>query len=334
MSYTIDMYRGHIKVQKNLLNFAAFVTMFPQIVAGPIVRYEDIQNEIDNRTITIDDIYDGIKIFVKGLGKKVLIANYIGTLYDNVNNISYSDMSAVSAWLGAIAFTLQIYFDFSGYSDMAIGLGRMLGFKFPQNFDHPYMSKSVSEFWRRWHMTLGNWFKSYVYFPLGGSRKGVKRTIFNLAVVWLLTGIWHGANWTYILWGCYFGLFIIFEKVYFSCILDRMNVSLRVIYNMVVVVFGWVLFSASSLTSAATYIKTMFGGGNGFAGRQDLYFLCNYGFVIVIGIIGSTTLPETLLQRFPKVSETVKTAGSLAVLVISTAYLVNAGYNPFLYFNF
>ncbi|MDE6727011.1 MAG: MBOAT family protein, partial [Oscillospiraceae bacterium] len=201
MSYTIDLYRRKIKVQKSAVNFMAFVTLFPQIVAGPIVRYEDVQNELDDRAITESMVGEGISRFITGLGKKVLIADNIGALWDQVKAMDVSSLSAVSAWLGILAFTFQIYFDFSGYSDMAIGLGKMMGFNFPENFDYPYMSKSISEFWRRWHMTLGGWFKSYVYFPLGGSRKGLPRTVVNLLIVWTVTGIWHGASWNFMIWG-------------------------------------------------------------------------------------------------------------------------------------
>ena len=208
------MYLGKVKVQKNPIAFAAFVTLFPQIVAGPIVRYDDIAAELDNRTVDIDCIYGGIVTFITGVGKKVLIANNVGMLWTSVKAISTGQLSVLTAWLGIIAFTLQIYFDFSGYSDMAIGLGKMMGFNFPQNFNYPYQSKSISEFWRRWHITLGSWFKSYVYFPLGGSRKGMKKTLMNLAVVWLLTGIWHGASWNFILWGVLYGVLIILEKLF------------------------------------------------------------------------------------------------------------------------
>ena len=221
MSYTIDLYRRQIKVQKNAASFMAFVTLFPQIVAGPIVRYEDIQNEIDDRTITEKMIGDGISRFIVGLGKKVLIANNIGLLWTEIKAMDYGEISAVTAWLGILAFTFQIYFDFSGYSDMAIGLGKMMGFHFPENFNYPYMSHSVAEFWRRWHITLGDWFKSYIYFPMGGSRKGLPRTIINLLVVWTITGIWHGASWNFMLWGTYFGILIVIERLFLGKVLEK-----------------------------------------------------------------------------------------------------------------
>ena len=212
MSYTIDLYMGNVKVQKNPISFAAFVTLFPQIVAGPIVRYDDVAKELDDRSITIDLIYDGIVRFIIGLSKKVLIANSIGALWTAVKGTDISQVSVVSSWLGILAFTFQIYFDFSGYSDMAIGLGKMMGFHFPENFNYPYLSKSISEFWRRWHITLGSWFKSYVYFPLGGNRKGMPRTIMNLAITWFLTGVWHGASWNFILWGSLYGVVMVAEN--------------------------------------------------------------------------------------------------------------------------
>ena len=222
MSYTIDMYLGKIKVQKNPITFAAFVNLFPQLVAGPIVRYDDIARELDDRKIDLDCIYSGIIRFITGMGKKVLLANSVGILWDTVIASDLGNASLLTVWLGIIAYTLQIYFDFSGYSDMAIGIGRMMGFNFPENFNYPYLSKSVSEFWRRWHMTLGAWFRSYVYIPLGGNRKGKGRTIFNLAVVWAATGIWHGANWTFIVWGTLYGVVIILEKLFLGKVLEKL----------------------------------------------------------------------------------------------------------------
>ncbi len=254
MSYTIDMYMGKIKVQKNPISFAAFVTLFPQIVAGPIVRYDDIARELDDRTVNLDCIYEGILKFITGVGKKVLIANNIGMLWTSVKGLEASELSVLTAWLGILAFTLQIYFDFSGYSDMAIGLGKMMGFNFPQNFNYPYQSKSISEFWRRWHITLGAWFKSYVYFPLGGSRKGKGRTVFNLAVVWLLTGIWHGASWNFILWGVLYGLVIIIEKLFLGKVLEKIPDFFSWLYTIILVILGWVLFDTADIPTALGYM--------------------------------------------------------------------------------
>ena len=254
MSYTIDLYLGNVKVQKNPISFAAFVTLFPQIVAGPIVRYDDVAKELDDRSITIDLIYDGIIKFIIGLSKKVLIANSIGALWTSIKATDIANVSVVSSWLGILAFTFQIYFDFSGYSDMAVGLGKMMGFNFPKNFDYPYLSKSISEFWRRWHITLGAWFKSYVYIPLGGNRKGMARTIFNLAVTWFLTGVWHGASWNFILWGTLYGVVIILEKLFLGKLLDKIPDIFGHIYTMLLVILGWVLFDTADLPTAGAYI--------------------------------------------------------------------------------
>lgn len=338
MSYTIDMYLGKVKVQKNPISFAAFVTLFPQIVAGPIVRYDDIAAELDSRTIDIDCIYSGIITFITGVGKKVLIANNIGMLWTSVKEISTGELSVLTAWLGIIAFTLQIYFDFSGYSDMAIGLGKMMGFNFPQNFNYPYQSKSISEFWRRWHITLGSWFKSYVYFPLGGSRKGMKRTVMNLAVVWLLTGIWHGASWNFILWGVLYGVLIIMEKLFLGKVLDKIPAFVSHLYTMLLVILGWVLFDTADLPTAFGYMGAMFGANGALWDNQGLYLLINYAVILVIAVFGCTDLSKRLFdkakEKAPMLMNYSTPIAKFAVLVLSTAYLANATYNPFLYFNF
>jgi len=338
MSYTIDLYRRNIKVQKNPINFGAFVTMFPQIVAGPIVRYADVDRELNYRTVTADGIYSGIMRFVAGLGKKVILANGIGLLWDAVKTTDISKLTAASAWLGIIAFTFQIYFDFSGYSDMAIGLGRIMGFNFPENFDYPYSSRSVSEFWRRWHMTLGSWFKSYVYIPLGGSRKGMSRTVVNLAVVWLLTGIWHGANWTFILWGVLYGAAIIAEKLFLGKILAKLPAVIANVYTMFLVILGWVLFSMPDLTSAGRFIGVMFGAGGKLYDVRTAYLAANYGVMLVICLVACTKpfnkLRTKIGGKFPSFCGYAAIPVSLAVFVCSAAYLATQGYNPFLYFNF
>lgn len=338
MSYTIDMYLGKIKVQKNPITFAAFVTLFPQIVAGPIVRYDDIAAELDNRTVNIDCIYEGIVKFITGVGKKVLIANNIGMLWTTVKGDETGELSVLTAWLGIIAFTLQIYFDFSGYSDMAIGLGKMMGFNFPKNFDYPYQSKSISEFWRRWHITLGAWFKSYVYFPLGGSRKGMKRTVFNLAVVWLLTGIWHGASWNFILWGVLYGVLIIMEKLFLGKALEKLPAFLSWFYTMLLVILGWVLFDTADIPTAFSYMGAMFGVNGVLWDAQGMYYLINYGLILIFGIFACTDLSKKLFdklrQKLPALMNYATPVAKLAVLVLSTAYLADATYNPFLYFNF
>lgn len=346
MSYTIDLYRGNIEVQKNPITFAAFVTLFPQIVAGPIVRYEDVAAELKERHLDLDTIWHGILRFCAGIGKKVLIANNIGTLWDSVKVMDINTVPVATAWLGIAAYTLQIYFDFSGYSDMAIGLGEMLGFHFPENFNYPYMSKSISEFWRRWHMTLSEWFKSYVYFPLGGSRKGFGRTIFNTAVVWLLTGIWHGASWNFITWGVMYGILIIIEKLLITLlkkknkeyILDKIPGFVKHIYAMLFVMLGWVLFDTKDLPTAFSYMKRMFSFGSTFADEHTLYFLMNFGLLFVIAIIGCTSLVKNLAQKFtakvPSCSHVLSVVYMIVIMLIATSYLVDASYNPFLYFNF
>lgn len=335
MSYTIDLYRRNIKVQKNFIDFAAFVTMFPQIVAGPIVRYEDVSAQLACRRIDLSSMSDGITRFVCGMCKKVLIANSIGALWTDVKAQDYASMPAATAWLGIAAFTLQIYFDFSGYSDMAIGLGKMLGFDFPENFRYPYNSKSVAEFWRRWHITLGDWFKSYVYFPLGGSRGSTAATIRNTLIVWLLTGLWHGASWNFILWGLYYGVLIILEKFVFRRLLERTPSALRHILTMLAVVFGWVIFEITSPASELEFVKAMLGFGGSFANSFTLNALHNYAVTFIAAIAISTGVPLKICKKLPeKRADTLSLVGEAAGMTACIACLVDSGYNPFLYFNF
>ena len=335
MSYTIDLYRRNIKVQKNFIDFAAFVTMFPQIVAGPIVRYEDVSAQLACRRIDLSSMSDGITRFVCGMCKKVLIANSIGALWTDVKAQDYASMPAATAWLGIAAFTLQIYFDFSGYSDMAIGLGKMLGFDFPENFRYPYNSKSVTEFWRRWHITLGDWFKSYVYFPLGGSRGSTAATIRNTLIVWLLTGLWHGASWNFILWGLYYGVLIILEKFAFRRLLERTPSVLRHILTMLAVVFGWVIFEITSPASELEFVKAMLGFGGSFANSFTLNALHNYAVTFIAAIAISTGIPLKMCKKLPeKRADTLSLVGEAAGMTACIACLVDSGYNPFLYFNF
>ena len=288
MSYTIDLYRKKIKVQKNFVNFGAYVAMFPKILAGPIVRYEDVETELENRNITMGETADGIGLFTRGLAKKLLLANNIGLLWVQVKEMPMDAMPSATAWLGILAFTFQIYFDFSGYSDMACGLGKMLGFHFPQNFNLPYTSKSVSDFWRRWHMTLSSWFKEYLYIPLGGNRNGTAKTIRNLLVVWTLIGFWHGANWNFIFWGLYFGTLLILEKFVYGKLLQKLPAFVRQIYTFLLVVFGWVLFEMETLGDAGAYLKAMFGGA-GFADSRTLYLLSCYFLLFLICIFASAS---------------------------------------------
>ena len=347
MSYTIDLYRRNIKVQKSAVSFMAFVTLFPQIVAGPIVRYEDVQNELDNRSVTEKMLGDGISRFITGLGKKVLIANNIGMLWTQVKGMDYGELSAVTAWLGILAFTFQIYFDFSGYSDMAIGLGKMMGFNFPENFNYPYMSHSISEFWRRWHITLGAWFRSYIYIPLGGNRKGLPRTIINLLIVWAVTGIWHGASWNFMLWGVYFGVLIIIERLFMGKVLEKIPSFFSWLYTFVLVVFGWVMFEAvdTSIVNIGemfgqmfTYIGAMFGANGTVMDNTATFAIVNYGVMFAVCILGSSDMfknaAEYIRKKAPEWVQYGFPVAQTAVMLASIAYITTSSYNPFLYFNF
>ena len=338
MSYTIDLYLRNIKVQKSFLNFASYVSLFPQIVAGPIVRYEDVANELESRTVNIAKISAGIGIFVKGLAKKVLLANNIGMVWTQIKAMDYSTISVATAWLGIIAFAFQIYFDFSGYSDMATGLGKMLGFEFPKNFDHPYISKSISEFWRRWHITLGSWFRSYVYIPLGGNRNGNFKTYRNLFITWALTGLWHGASWNFILWGLFFGVLIIIERLGFGKILEKLPSAVSMLYTFVMVLFGWVLFDTDTLADAGRYYAAMFGAGGSLVDSYARYTIASNAVMLVLCILISGGLGSRLISFCEEKNKRASTVAGVAVkiggLLICTAYLVGATYNPFLYFRF
>lgn len=338
MSYTIDLYLRNIKVQKSFLNFASYVSLFPQIVAGPIVRYEDVANELESRTVNIAKISAGIGIFVKGLAKKVLLANNIGMVWTQIKAMDYSTISVATAWLGIIAFAFQIYFDFSGYSDMATGLGKMLGFEFPKNFDHPYISKSISEFWRRWHITLGSWFRSYVYIPLGGNRNGNFKTYRNLFITWALTGLWHGASWNFILWGLFFGVLIIIERLGFGKILEKLPSAVSMLYTFVMVLFGWVLFDTDTLADAGRYYAAMFGAGGSLVDSYARYTIASNAVMLVLCILISGGLGSRLISLCEEKNKRASAVAGVAVkiggLLICTAYLVGATYNPFLYFRF
>ena len=337
MSYTIDVYRGEAKAQKNIINFGAYVTLFPQLIAGPIVRYQTVADELEHRECTVELFSSGIKRFVCGIGKKVLLANNIGLLWEAAS--AQTTPTVLTAWLGVIAYGFQIYFDFSGYSDMAIGLGKMMGFHFPENFNYPYLSKSISEFWRRWHITLGSWFKSYVYFPLGGNRKGMPRTIMNLAITWFLTGVWHGASWNFILWGSLYGIVIILEKLFLGKWLQKIPAVFCHIYTMLLVILGWVLFDTADLPTAAAYIANMFGaGGTPFIDSTAMYQIATYGITFIICIIGCTDLPklgvEFIKKKIPPIINYGGIVAIMGMFVMCAAYLVDQTYNPFLYFNF
>ena len=338
MSYTIDLYLRNIKVQKNFINFTSYVSLFPQIVAGPIVRYEDVAKEIDDREVNVSLVSEGIGKFLKGLAKKVLLANNIGLVWTQVKAMDYGEISAATAWIGILAFTFQIYFDFSGYSDMAVGLGKMLGFNFPMNFDHPYMSKSISEFWRRWHITLGSWFRSYVYIPLGGNRKGLGRTILNLFVVWALTGLWHGSSWNFVLWGLYFGVLIALERLGWGKILEKLPSPISTLYTFLLAVFGWVLFDTNTLTDAFRYFGAMFGATGVLTDTTATYMFTTNIVIFALCIFASTDWFMALVNAVKKRKEKLVTYATpvliIAMLLLCTSYLVDATYNPFLYFRF
>ncbi|QEH68284.1 MBOAT family O-acyltransferase [Cellulosilyticum sp. WCF-2] len=332
MSYTIDLYRGKIQVQKNIIAFGAYVAMFPQLIAGPIVTYATVEKELNHREVTFEDFGLGAMRFIEGLGKKVLIANNIGLLWDQILNTPINNLSIIGAWLGAISFGLQLYFDFSGYSDMAIGLGRMLGFRFPENFNYPYIAKSVSDFWRRWHMTLTGWFREYVYIPLGGNRVSKPRFYLNILIVWFLTGFWHGAGWNFILWGLFFAVLMIIERSFLLKYLEKLPSFISRFYLLFVVTISWVLFAHDSLEQAISYLKVMFGiGTNSFINTPSLYAITNFYVLIIIGIVFATPLMNNLKARL---NEWVVFAFYVVTLFLSTAYLVDATFNPFLYFRF
>lgn len=338
MSYTIDIYRGDAPVQKNIISFGAYVALFPQLIAGPIVRYSTIAEQLNHRRESVDGFSDGIMRFTAGLGKKVLLANNIGLLWELIRDMPLDGLPVLTAWLGALAFAFQIYFDFSGYSDMAIGLGRMFGFHFLENFNYPYESKSITEFWRRWHISLGTWFREYVYIPLGGNRKGMAKQIRNIMAVWLLTGFWHGASWNFVLWGLYFGIILMAEKMFLLRILNRLPAWLQRVYTLVLVLVSWVIFAHDSVMQGLSYLKVMFGMGNtAFMNQETMYLLINYGIMLVLLMLAATHFPKKwaeLMLKKPELREISAVCFVLAVLLISTAYLVDASYNPFLYFRF
>lgn len=339
MSYTIDVYRGKAKAEKNPINFGAYISLFPQLIAGPIVRYSDIAKQLRQRTVQMERIRYGIVRFACGLGKKVLIANQAGEIFAAVTGYHASGMTTLSAWFGILAFMFQIYFDFSGYSDMAIGLMAIFGFEIPENFDHPYESKSITEFWRRWHISLGSWFKEYVYIPLGGSKKGMGRTFFNIFVVWFLTGLWHGASVNFVLWGLYFCFFLIMEKTWLLKALQKLPRAVSHIYALLVIYFGWLLFAWEDIHGHRVYLKAMAGiGSGGMISRESLYLLVSNIGLLFIMVVGCTSLPKRLVTKCMKkdgiVTSLCMSIYVAGILLLSIAYLVNGTYNPFLYFRF
>ena len=331
MSYVIDVYRGR-DAEKNIMNVALYIALFPQLVAGPIVRYSEISNQIYNRNESVELFSDGVKRYIVGLAKKVLLSNNLAQIVDySFNNAG--ELSIAMAWLGAIGFTLQIYFDFSGYSDMAIGLGKMFGFKFSENFNYPYIAKSVTEFWRRWHISLSTWFRDYVYIPLGGNRCSTKRHLFNLAIVWLATGIWHGANLTFLIWGCIYFLILVLEK-YTNGIIKIPFINR--IYTLLVVVFLWVIFRADNLRNAYVYITSMFGGNsNAWIDANFISYLMNYKIYIIVAVIASTPIVRSIRKMIPElVYNYLADFSRIMVFLYTITYMISSTYNPFIYFNF
>lgn len=330
LSYTIDLYRANVQVQKNLINFATYVSLFPQLIAGPIVRYVDISKEIENRTHSFDRVAHGFKRFLIGLAKKIIIADNLALLISIFRQSG--EQSVIFYWMYAVAFTLNIYFDFSGYSCMAIGLGEILGFKFPENFNYPYMSKTVTEFWRRWHISLGSWFRDYVYIPLGGNRVGKIRWVFNILIVWSLTGLWHGASWNFVLWGLFYGVLMAMEKL----LTKKINLPQVCghVYVLIVVVLGFVLFNGDSFEQVINDLSCMFGmGGIPIFTKETGYYMASYSLLFVVAIIGATPLPKLLAERWNK-SQLLETIFYILLLLVCTGYLVDGSFSPFLYFRF
>ena len=344
MSYIIDVYRGKVPPQRDFIAFAAYVTLFPQLIAGPIVRYSDVAVMLVGRKSNLEQIAEGVRRFIIGFGKKVLLANQIYVIWNEITLMPTLEISTATAWLGAIAFTFQIYFDFSGYSDMAIGLGKIFGFDYLENFNYPYISRSITEFWRRWHMSLSSWFKEYVYVPLGGNRKGLPRQIFNIAVVWALTGLWHGASWNFVAWGVYFGVILILEKLWILRWLEKCPAFVGHLYSLVLIVLGWVIFALTDFSQMKEYLLMMFGGASAFIDSDFKYLAWSRIWVLIACAIGSTPLVKLVCGRITGGFSSIKNgdvwlgaleaAVLLGVLALSIAFLVSGSYNPFLYFRF
>lgn len=338
ISYEIDVYNKKVNVQSNILKYFLYVFLFPQLIAGPIVRYQDVNNEIDNRNVTFEMFANGLRRFIIGLSKKVIIANNLGELCNIYLNLG--DKSVLFTWIFSISYMLQIYFDFSGYSDIAIGLGKMLGFNFPENFNYPYMAKSITDFWRRWHMTLSSWFRDYVYIPLGGNKKGVLKQIRNILIVWSLTGLWHGASWNFIVWGLYFGILLILEKFILKKYFSNVPKFIKGIYTLFLVMISFVIFQGDNLSNDFNIIKGLFGlNGELFINNVTLYYLKGYVLFIVLGVISSTNYVKNLVIKISngkgkKIINILEPIYLLILLIIVTMYLIDSSYNPFLYFRF
>ena len=336
MSYTVDVYRGDTRAQRSILNFGTFVTLFPQLIAGPIIKYKDLGDQIDQRTASADKFAAGVQIFMVGLGKKLLLANNVGQLWDAYKAMAPEQLTVAGAWLGVVAFSLQLYFDFSGYSDMATGLGRMFGFDFLANFNYPYISKSVTEFWRRWHISLGTWFREYLYIPLGGNRCSKGRWVFNLLAVWAATGIWHGASWNYLLWGLYFFVLLMVEKFWLQKLLNRTPAAVAHVYTLFLVLVSWAIFALEDFGHMTAYLRAMFGLGSvPLADGAFGYYAASFLPILLIGAVASTPLGKHLYHRLrPRMQQAVCLVLVAAGLMVCTGYLVAGTYNPFLYFRF
>ena len=335
VSYIIDVYRGNAKVQKSLLKLATYIALFPQLIAGPIVRYTTVEEQLENRDHSVSKFALGVRRFVIGLGKKVLIANILGELANTFLNST--DNSTLFYWLYGISNMLQIYFDFSGYSDMAIGLGKMFGFDFLENFDYPYISTSITEFWRRWHMSLGTWFRDYIYFPMGGNRVSKIKWIRNIMVVWLLTGLWHGAAWNFIIWGLYFGILLMIEKLFLKKGLEKLPKILSHIYVLFIVMLSFIIFSGTTTTQIFKNLGGIVGiGTDALFTKESLYYLKSFSVVLILGIIGATKLPKALATntKFAKITNVIEPIFLALILVLSTSYIIDSTFNPFLYFRF
>lgn len=339
MSYTIDVYRGKVPVQKNYINFGAYVSLFPQLIAGPIVRYSDVCDQLENRQVTAAMFSQGVQRFIIGLGKKVLLANGIGIIFTNTQNLYMAGetLSVAALWLGAIAFSLQIFFDFSGYSDMAIGLGMMFGFKFPENFNYPFISKSLTEFWRRWHISLGSWFREYVYIPLGGNRGTLGKNIRNILAVWALTGIWHGASWNFMVWGLFFGVMLILEKYILKDTFENLPAPIAHGYTLIMVAISFVIFAFEDLHLGLGYVASMLGLlGLPFMDNFFLYNVTSFATVLVAAILASTPIAPFISSKISSqsVKQTLTFMCLAGIMYLSICYLVDSSYNPFLYFRF
>ena len=338
ISYLVDVYKEKVKAQKNFISLATYVSLFPQLIAGPIVRYETINDELDNRKQTFNDFSSGISRFIIGLSKKVLIANILGELC-NIFILS-NEKTVLFYWIYGISYSLQIYFDFSAYSDMAIGLGRMFGFHFMENFDYPYISKSITEFWRRWHISLSSWFKDYVYIPLGGSREGTFKLIRNILIVWLLTGLWHGSEWTFVIWGMFIGILLVIEKLLLNKYIEKLPSIVRRIYTLFIIMISFIIFSGSNINESFNNIVGLFNFSNPFINKFTMHYLKDYGLVLIIAIFLSTPiLKNTIikLKKNKKINNIINILDIivlLILLVIVTSYLIDSSYNPFLYFRF